>query len=46
MKIGLCGIPLNPKGHAHVRYGLVPTNYAMLMAESSPFNLEVMQPRT
>jgi hypothetical protein len=46
MKISLCGIPLHPKGHTRVRYGLVPTNYAMLMAESSSFNLEVMQPRT
>jgi hypothetical protein len=45
-KIGLCGSLLHPKGHAYVRYGLVSTNYAMLMAESSSFNLEVMQPRT
>jgi hypothetical protein len=45
MKIGLYGVPLHPKGHTCVRYGLVPTNYAMLMAESSSFNLEVMQPR-
>jgi hypothetical protein len=45
-KIGLCGVPLHPKGHVCVRYGLVSTNYAMLMAESSSFNLEVMQPRT
>jgi hypothetical protein len=45
-KIGLYGIPLHPKGHARVRYGLLPKNYAMLMAESSSFNLKVMQPRT
>jgi hypothetical protein len=45
-KIGLCGIPRHPKGHAHVQYGLVSTNYAMVMAESSSFHLEVMQPRT
>jgi hypothetical protein len=46
MKIGLHGVPPHPKGHACVRYGLVLTNYAMLMVESSPFNLKVMQPRT
>jgi hypothetical protein len=45
MKIGLRGLPLHPKGHTRVQYGLGPTNYAMLMAESSSFNLEVMQPR-
>jgi hypothetical protein len=45
-KIGLYDVPLHPKGHACVRYVLVSTNYAMLMAESSLFNLEVMQPRT
>jgi hypothetical protein len=45
-KISLCGIPLHSKGHARVWYGLVPTNYVMLMAESSSFNLKVMQPRT
>jgi hypothetical protein len=44
-KIVLCGIPLHPKGHTRVRYGLVPTNYAMLQAESSSFDLKVMQPR-
>jgi hypothetical protein len=46
MKIGLRGVALHPKGHAYVRYGLVPVNYAMVMAESSSFNLKVMQPRT
>jgi hypothetical protein len=45
-KISLRGVLFHPKGHAHVWYGLVLTNYAMLMAESSPFNLKVMQPRT
>jgi hypothetical protein len=45
-KIGLHGIPRHPKGHARVRYGLVPTNYAMVMAESSSFHLKVMQPQT
>jgi hypothetical protein len=43
-KIGLHGVPRHPKGHAHVRYGLVLTKYVMLMAESSSFHLEVMQP--
>jgi hypothetical protein len=33
MKIGLRGVPRNLKGHARVRYGLVLTNYVMLMAE-------------
>jgi hypothetical protein len=32
------------KGYARIRYGLVPINYAMLMAESSSFNLKAMQP--
>jgi hypothetical protein len=45
-KISLHGVPLHLKGHARVRYILVLTNYAMLMAESSSFNLKVMQPRT
>jgi hypothetical protein len=45
-KIGLRGVPRHPKGHASVRYGLVLTNYAMLMAKSSSFNLKVMQSRT
>jgi hypothetical protein len=44
-KIGLRGVPRHPKGHARVRYGLVLTNYAMLMAEPSLFSLKVMQPR-
>jgi hypothetical protein len=45
-RIDLRGVPWHPKGHARVRYGLVSTNYDMLMAESSSFNLKVMQPRT
>jgi hypothetical protein len=45
-KIGLHGIPRHPKGHPRVRYGLVSTNYAMVMAKSSSFHLEVIQPRT
>jgi hypothetical protein len=45
-KIGLYGVPRYPKGHACVRYGLVLTNHAMVMAEFSSFHLEVMQPRT
>jgi hypothetical protein len=44
-KIGLRGDPRHPDGHARVRYGLVPTNYAMLRAESSSFNLKIVQPR-
>jgi hypothetical protein len=44
--IGLRGVPHHPKGHACVRYDLVSTNYDMVMAESSSFHLEVMQPRT
>jgi hypothetical protein len=40
MKIVLRGILRHPKGHARVRYDLVSTNYAMLMAESSSFNLK------
>jgi hypothetical protein len=46
MKIGLRNVPLHPKGHARVRYGLIPTNYDMIRAESSLFDLKVMQPRT
>jgi hypothetical protein len=46
MKIGLWGIPLHPKVHAHVWYGLIPTNYAMIKAEPSSFDLKIMLPRT
>jgi hypothetical protein len=45
-KISLHGVPRHPKGHTRVRYDIVSTNYAMVMAESSLFHLEVMQPRT
>jgi hypothetical protein len=45
-KIMLSGILCHPKGHAHVRYGLVSTNYAMIRAKPSSFNLKVMQPQT
>jgi hypothetical protein len=45
-KIGLLGVPLHPKGHARARYGLVPTNYAMISTEPSSFDQKVMQPRT
>jgi hypothetical protein len=45
-KISLRGVPLHPNGHACVRYGLVLTNYAMIQAESSLFDLKVTQPRT
>jgi hypothetical protein len=44
-KIGFHGVPHHPKDHAHVRYGLIPTNYAMIRAEHSPFELKVVQPR-
>jgi hypothetical protein len=39
-KIGLGGVPLHPKGHNRVRYSLVSTNYAMIMAEPSSFDLK------
>jgi hypothetical protein len=32
-KIDLHGVPRHPKGRARVRYGLVPTNYAMVMPD-------------
>jgi hypothetical protein len=43
-KIGLYGILHHPKGHAHVLYRLIPTNYAIIRAEPSSFDLKVMQP--
>jgi hypothetical protein len=46
MKIGLRGVPRHPKVHAHVQYGLVLTNYAMIRAKPSSFDLKAMQPRT
>jgi hypothetical protein len=45
-KIGLCGITRYPNGHVRVRYGLISTNYAMIKAKPSSFNLKAMQPRT
>jgi hypothetical protein len=45
-KIGLRGIPRHPKGHTRVWYVLVSTYYAMVIAESCSFHIEVMQPRT
>jgi hypothetical protein len=45
-KIVHSSVPRHPKGHTRVQYGLVPTNYAMVMPDSSSFHLEVMQPRT
>jgi hypothetical protein len=39
-KIGLRGVPLHPKGHACVRYGLISTNYAIIRAKSSSFDLK------
>jgi hypothetical protein len=44
-EISLHGIPRHPKGHARVQYGLVATNYGMIRAEPSSFDLKVMQPR-
>jgi hypothetical protein len=45
-KIGHCGVPRHPKGHARAQYGFIPTNYAMVIDESSSFLLKVMSPRT
>jgi hypothetical protein len=45
-KIGLRVVPRHPKGHARVRYSLVSTNYAMIRAKLSSFDLKAMQPRT
>jgi hypothetical protein len=44
-KIGMCGVPRHPKGHTRVRYSIVSTNYAMIRAKPSAFDLKVMQPR-
>jgi hypothetical protein len=46
MKIGLRGVPRHAKGRARVRYVLVSTNYAMIKAKPSSFDLKAMQPRT
>jgi hypothetical protein len=45
-KIGVCEVPRHQKGHTRVRYGPVLTNYAMIRAKPSSFNLKVMQPQT
>jgi hypothetical protein len=45
-EISLCGITHHPKGHVRVQYGLVSTNYALIRAKPSSFNLKAMQPRT
>jgi hypothetical protein len=45
-EISLHGVCRHPMGHARIRYGLIPTNYAMIRAESSSFDLKVTQPRT
>jgi hypothetical protein len=45
-KNDLYDVPRHPKGHMRVRYGLVPTNYAMIRTVPSSLDLEVMQPRT
>jgi hypothetical protein len=44
-KIGLRSIPHHPKGHARAQYGLILTNYAIVMAESRTFHLKVVQPQ-
>jgi hypothetical protein len=46
MKISLSGVPRHSKGHTHIRYGLVSTNYVMIRAKPSSFDLKVMQPQT
>jgi hypothetical protein len=46
MKNALCGVPRHPKGHEHVQYGLISTNYVMIRAKPSSFDLKAMQPRT
>jgi hypothetical protein len=40
------GVPRHLMCHARVRYGFIPINNAMTKAEPSPFDVEVMQPRT
>jgi hypothetical protein len=42
----LCGAPCRPKGHTHVPYRLVPTNYTMARPETRSFDLKAIQPRT
>jgi hypothetical protein len=42
-KIGLRG---HSKDHTRVRYSLVPTNYTIIRAEPSLFDIKLMQPQT
>jgi hypothetical protein len=42
MKIRLYGLPRHPKVYAHIRYGLVLTNYAMIRAKPSSFDLKAI----
>jgi hypothetical protein len=42
-KIGLRGLSHHPKGLACVRYGLILTNYAMIRAKPSSFDLKAIQ---
>jgi hypothetical protein len=44
-KIGLRGVPRHRKVHARVRCGFVLTNYAIIRAEPSSFDLKAMQPQ-
>jgi hypothetical protein len=45
-KIRLRGVPCHPMCHVRILYGLIPTNYALIKAEHSPFDLKIMQPQT
>jgi hypothetical protein len=38
-------VPRHTKGHTRVRYGHSLTNYAMIRAKPSSFDLKAMQPR-
>jgi hypothetical protein len=40
------GVARHPKGYARVQYDLVPTNYAMIRAKPSLFDLKAIQPQT
>jgi hypothetical protein len=44
-KISPCGVPRHQKGHARVRYDPISTNYDMIRAKSSSFDLKAMQSR-
>jgi hypothetical protein len=41
-KIGLRDVPCHPNCYACIQYGLVSTNYAMIRAKPSSFDLKVM----